>query len=238
MSSLCMSANVPALSFASSRNGSVSSKPCAVRANLLPCSTFLGAKVGLSSPGKRRPVNPSLARAESKDSAIDVQRSGKEVERKTDGRSRGTDISSFGLMDPLSPMRTMRQMLDTMDRLFEDSFVFPSTRPTRESMEVRSPWDMMENESELRMRFDIPGLSKEDVKVSIEDDLLVIKAEKESKEEEDSWSSRGYSSYSTRLYLPDNCETDKIKAELKNGVLNITIPKTKVETKVIDVNVE
>ncbi|XP_057863454.1 small heat shock protein, chloroplastic [Cryptomeria japonica] len=239
MSSLCMSANIPALSCVSSRNGSISSNPCTVRTNLLPCNKLLSPKVGLSYPAKRRPVNPSLARAESKDNAINVQNTGKEVEKKSNGAGKATDISTFGLMDPLSPMRTMRQMLDTMDRLFEDSFMFPSTMPTRENPAgVRTPWDMTENETELKMRFDMPGLSKEDVKVSIQDDLLVIKAEKQSKEEDDSWSARGYSSYNTRLLLPDNCETDKIKAELKNGVLNITIPKAKVESKVIDVNVE
>lgn len=155
---------------------------------------------------------------------------------------RAREISPLGLVDPFSPMRTMRQMLDTMDRLFDDSLMFPtsSSGVSRDnSLPVRSPWDIMENEKEFKMRFDMPGLSKEDVKVSVEDGVLVIKGGHEKEEREsDSWSARSYSSYNTRLALPDNCLMDKIKAELKNGVLNITIPKGKVEPKVMDVRVE
>ena len=142
-----------------------------------------------------------------------------------------------GMLDPLSPMRTMKQLLDSMDRLFEDAWTFPGSN--RAVGEIRSPWDIKEDEKELKMRFDMPGLSKEEVKVYVEDDMLVIIGEhKEEKEGgEESWSSRSSSSYNTRLLLPDNCEKDKIKADLKNGVLFISIPKEEVERKVIDVQI-
>lgn len=130
-------------------------------------------------------------------------------------------------------MRSMRQMLDTMDRLFEDAMTFPGT-----TRDIRAPWDINEDENEIKMRFDMPGLSKEEVKVSVEDDILVIKGEvKKEQGKDDSWSSRSYSSYDTRLQLPDDCEKDKVKAEMKNGVLYISVPKTKVQRKVIDVEI-
>ncbi|KAJ9552922.1 hypothetical protein OSB04_016967 [Centaurea solstitialis] len=148
-------------------------------------------------------------------------------------------LRSFtGLLDPMSPMRTMRQMLDTMDRMFEDSMAFPM----RPNWNVRSPWDVEDGENEIKMRFDVPGLSKEDLKVYVEDDTLVIKGEQKQDHEKEgddgSWSRQNYSSYHTQVDLPDNCEKDKIKADLKNGVLLISIPKTKVERKVIDVEIQ
>ncbi|KAH9316258.1 hypothetical protein KI387_024885, partial [Taxus chinensis] len=229
----CMSATafaVPSQTLSSSRGAAA----CIKTANFAPARKLSLPKVGL-----RRP----LVRAESNEHAVDVQSKGKQVQNngKQVQKRSTTDISPFGLVDPLSPMRTMRQMLDTMDMLFEDSLFTPA-RPTRDgTLRVRTPWDMMESESEVKMRFDMPGLSKEDVKVSVEDDFLFINAEKKkegAEKPEDSWSVKSYSSYNTRIALPDNCHTDQIKAELKNGVLNITIPKSKVESKVVDINVE
>ncbi|KAL2249101.1 small heat shock protein, chloroplastic-like [Sesamum indicum] len=191
---------------------------------------------------RRRPLSLVRAQAsgEGKDTAVDVHHvgggnQGTAVERRP--RSLGVDVSPFGLLDPLSPMRTMRQMLDAVDRLFEDAMTFPGTG----GGEVRVPWDIKEEENEIRMRFDMPGLSKEDVKVYVEDDrVLVIEGNGRKTEEEggkDSWSKRGYSTYSTRLMLPDSCEKDKVKAEMKNGVLYVCVPKGKVERKVVDVQI-
>ena len=82
---------------------------------------------------------------------------------------------------------------------------------------MRAPWDIKDDEHEIKMRFDMPGLAKEEVKVSVEDDILVIKGKhKKEGSEDDSWTNGGYSSYDTRLQLPENCEKDKVQAELKN----------------------
>ena len=63
---------------------------------------------------------------------------------------------------------------------------------------------------------------------------------KTEEQKEDSWSSRSYGSYNTRMTLPENCKFEEVKAELKNGVLHVVVPKSKEGPKknVIDINIE
>ena len=155
-----------------------------------------------------------------------------------------------GLVDPMSPMRTMRQMLDTMDRLFDDAVGFPmaTRRFPAATGEVRLPWDIVEDDKEVKMRFDMPGLARDEVKVMVEDDALIIRGEHKEEGDDEAaeggsggdgwWKQRSVSSYDMRLALPDECDKSKVRAELKNGVLLVSVPKTEVERKVIDVQVQ
>lgn len=102
--------------------------------------------------------------------------------------------------------------------------------------EVCVLWDMMEDDNEIKMRFDMLGFLKEDVKVFVEEDMFVIKGEYKKEEGgNDVWGIRSFSFYDIRFQLFDNCEVDKIKVEFNNGVLFIFVFKVKVDCKVIDV---
>lgn len=137
-------------------------------------------------------------------------------------------------------------MIDTMDRVFDDPF-FARAAPAAVAPPFlnssRPPWDFKETEDSYRMRIDLPGLSKDQVKVFVENGDLIIKGEhkdEESKEDsEDRWESRSYGSYSTRILLPENANIEQIKAELKNGVLFVSVPKlSKPQKNVIDIPID
>lgn len=86
-----------------------------------------------------------------------------------------------------------------------------------------------EEEDHYKLRYEVPGLAKEDVKIRVEDGVLRIIGEAKNEEEEESddeyWSSLSYGYYDTALVLPEDAKADEIKAELKDGVLYITIPR-------------
>lgn len=164
-------------------------------------------------------------------------------------------VAPVGLWDRFPTARTVQQMMETMDRIMEDPFTYSGTWPSPPFSNEgsgysrgRSPWEIKEGENEYKMRFDMPGMKKEDVKVWVEEKMLVVKAEKAEKsrsengmvgeEEEGDWSAKSYGRYSSRIALPENVEFEQIKAEVRDGVLYITIPKANVMSKIVDINVQ
>uniref|UniRef100_A0A2N9GGE1 SHSP domain-containing protein n=1 Tax=Fagus sylvatica TaxID=28930 RepID=A0A2N9GGE1_FAGSY len=152
-----------------------------------------------------------------------------------------TQLSNFpeddrvDVFDPFSPTTSLSQVLNLMDQLMEDPFLAASRGVGAGS---RRGWDVKEDNDALYIRLEMPGLGKEDVKVSVEENTLTIKGEGEKVSEEEEESKRRYSS---RLDLPQKLyKLDSIKAEMKNGVLKVVVPKVKEEEKkeVFHVNIE
>lgn len=77
----------------------------------------------------------------------------------------------------------------------------------------------------------LPGLDKKDVKIEIKNDCLIISSEKkyEKEEKNKNWMRReyGYASFQRMFQLPESADQDKVKAEMKNGVLSIKMAKKK-----------
>ncbi|EOX97974.1 Heat shock 21-like protein [Theobroma cacao] len=142
---------------------------------------------------------------------------------------------SNGLDEPCSSMRKWNHMLEKMDRELNDGTILPCR--SWSGGEGRAAWDIKYDENEIKLRFDVPGLAKGEIKVSVEDDTLVIKGDYKKRAGDDCWYCRGYSSYDTCLQLPESCDRENIKAELKDGVLLISIPQKKLERKTIDIEI-
>ena len=90
--------------------------------------------------------------------------------------------------------------------------------------------DIKELPNGYEMTMNLPAVKKEDIKLSIEDGYLVVEASvtKDTKEQKDTHyicRERFCGSYRRSFYVGDNCNEDKIKAKLENGVLTLNIPK-------------
>ncbi len=120
-----------------------------------------------------------------------------------------------------SMIRRFNELFDEMDRSFPLRFELGSFSPRV---------DISEDERNVYIQAELPGVAKEDVKVTIsEDRVLTIRGEKkqERKVEERNFLrvERTFGSFSRSFMLPENIKTDEIDAKFENGVLTITIPK-------------
>jgi HSP20 family protein len=143
------------------------------------------------------------------------------------------------LFDAGSPLAFMRRFADEMDHLYEGfglrmPSVFGRGRELfrREAGLIPAEWspriDVRERDGQLLIRADLPGLSKDDVQVELADDQLTIRGERkqEKKEEREgySYSECGYGGFFRALPLPEGVDASKVKAEFRNGVLEIAMP--------------
>lgn len=95
--------------------------------------------------------------------------------------------------------------------------------------------DIIENDDNYQIKANLPGMSKDDVSISVKDSKLVIKAETSSEDEEKDGNycarERYAGFYQRVIELSRNCDKDNIKANMKDGVLNLIIPKVEPEPK-------
>jgi len=103
--------------------------------------------------------------------------------------------------------------------------------------------DIVEDDKEYTIKAELPGVNKEDVKVTVEGGVLSITGErKEEKEEKDKKYhriERSYGSFVRSFTIPEGGMTDKIAAEFRNGVLKLHLPKDeKAKAKMIDVKID
>jgi HSP20 family protein len=120
-----------------------------------------------------------------------------------------------------------------MDRLFDDFLGGSSLAPFggfRERYGTFDPRvDVTENDKEIKVAAELPGLTEKDVEVSLSNGTLTIsgekKVEKEDKGENYYRLERSYGSFQRVIPLPTEVEADKVEATFKNGVLQITLPK-------------
>lgn len=101
--------------------------------------------------------------------------------------------------------------------------------------------DVKEDAQAFYLSADLPGLSREAIKLELDEGVLALSAERKFEEAGEGadwrWVGRRYGSFSRRFRLPRNADADNISAEYKDGVLNITLPKSAVSvSKQVSIN--
>ena len=129
------------------------------------------------------------------------------------------------------PFRGLLNLQERMNRLFEES-ARGMNRGQEEDWAVGA-WapavDIYEKGSDLVLKAELPGVDPKDVDIRIENNVLMLKGERkfedETKREDYHRVERAYGSFTRAFTLPSTVDTSKVKAEYKDGVLRITLPK-------------
>ena len=136
------------------------------------------------------------------------------------------------------PFRDLVSLQDRMNRLFDDSFRGVARGAGEDDWALGGSWapavDIYEQDGNIVLKAELPGVDPKDVDVRVENNLLTLRGERkfdqEVKRESYHRVERAYGAFSRSFTLPNVIDTDKIKAEFKDGVLRMILP-TREEAK-------
>jgi len=135
----------------------------------------------------------------------------------------------IGIVKKGSMMPVFSLFDDFIDRLTSDEL----KHTPHKTEACQMPVDISENEREYKVMANLPGIAKENIKISFLKGQMTIetqiKEEKVETEQKVIRRERYCGIYQRFLYLPDNIEADKISAKMENGVLTVVIPKIEVK---------
>jgi HSP20 family protein len=134
------------------------------------------------------------------------------------------------------PLGVLQSLSDEMDDLFArfglGRRLLPARRLTEFASSATPLWtpqiEVFERGDQMVVRADLPGLKKEDVQINVEDDVLTLQGERKDEREEkrDGYfhSERSYGSFYRSIPLPEGVDAEQVKANFKDGVLEVTMP--------------
>jgi len=135
----------------------------------------------------------------------------------------GKEVKMPSELSPWRPFREAISLRDAMDRLFEDSVITPRAIGAMPKIDIK------EKKDGIVVKAELPGVEEKDVNVEILDNVMTISGEKAEEKEEEK---EGYyykesrsGAFERSFSLPADVKADKAEAEMKNGVLTVTVPK-------------
>jgi HSP20 family protein len=141
------------------------------------------------------------------------------------------------------PFSELLGMYDRVNRLFEEEYL-PESKKSGVGMMFWSPQtDIYETKESYVVKMELPGFAKSDIRVEFSNDTLMVrgerKQEEEIKKEDFHRLERSYGVFQRSFTLPKNIDGGKIDANLRDGLLVLTIPKAEeAKTKAIPISVK
>src|ERR1700757_5258315 len=140
------------------------------------------------------------------------------------------------------PFREFVTIQDRMNRLFRDSFGPEGREEALTTTTFAPPVDVYEDEHNVTLKIEVPGIEEKDIDVRIENNTLTVhgerKFEKEEKEENYRRVERQYGSFTRTFTLPTTVDTENVSANYDKGVLKIKLAKkAEAKPKQIKVNI-
>jgi len=138
-----------------------------------------------------------------------------------------SNLPSLWSREMSSPMREVSRLQRRLDRMFDEMMSPEMMRG--EMIGYVPPCDVSETNTHYLLSFDLPGVSKDDVRIELRDNQLMVSGERreehEVREGTQRTQERYYGAFQRVIALPIATEPEKIEANYENGVLQIAIPK-------------
>lgn len=128
-----------------------------------------------------------------------------------------------------NPFREISAFDDSFDRFFKEMLTL-KRKNGLQNFNFTPSCEVAEEGNNYVMKFDLPGVPKDQVKVEIDKDQITVRAERKEEKKQESkkkfFSEVYYGSYSRSFTLPGPVDEKKVDAKFENGVLTVTVPKT------------
>ena len=144
--------------------------------------------------------------------------------------------------EPFRELSTMKDRMNRMNRLFRESYSPEGPEEALTTTNFAPPVDIYEDEHQIALKLEVPGIDEKDIDVRIEGNTLTVhgerKIEKEEKEENFRRIERQYGSFTRSFTLPSSVDPGQVSAHYDKGVLKINLAKkAEAKPKQIKVNV-
>ncbi|WP_208426574.1 MULTISPECIES: Hsp20/alpha crystallin family protein [Salinibacter] len=132
-----------------------------------------------------------------------------------------------------TPNRTIRDLQREVDSIFDQFFGRGSDDDTSAVWAPRT--DLSETDDAFHIRLDVPGMTKDDIAINLQNNTLTVSGERSSERQEDGEEyvrvERAFGNFHRTFTLPDAVDPDRVEATYDEGVLAINVPKTETSTR-------